>query len=341
MPEEARHERDDEASTEPTGDGTDRRQLGGEGGLGPAGPGAGEGPAGGEASQLPLEERDPLPDVLNAPQSPLFSAQHAGRYDRQEIIRAYEQRFDCRLVVMIDAIFDHGPTMVEELLYDADPSQDLHLMLASPGGDGEIAVRMVRILQARCRELTVVVPDMAKSAATILALGADHILMGPGSDLGPVDPQFQLGNGLVGAKEIIGAVESAEERIKQTPDAFPLYASLLSDVSGLMVEQARSALERSRDLVLSALTCSSVRTPQESLDLAESLVEPLITQPTSHGATFGPKDARAVGLPVIDADLSSVQWRLLWRLWTQYFHLGCYPVGPRSVYEGGRSSQVH
>ena len=46
---------------------------------------------------------------------------------------------------------------------------------------------MVRSMQLRCKELTAVAPDMAKSAATVLCLGVHHILMGPGSDLGPID----------------------------------------------------------------------------------------------------------------------------------------------------------
>ena len=78
-------------------------------------------------------------------------------------------------------------TVLEELLFDCDPQKDLHLLLSSPGGDGETALRMVRSMQLRCKELTAVAPDMAKSAATILCLGAHHILMGPGSDLGPID----------------------------------------------------------------------------------------------------------------------------------------------------------
>lgn len=68
----------------------------------------------------------------------------------------------------------------------------MHLLLWFPGGDGESAVRMVRSMLHRCHELTVVVPDQAKSAATLLALGAHHIAMGPTSDLGPVDPQIQV-----------------------------------------------------------------------------------------------------------------------------------------------------
>lgn len=121
---------------------------------------------------------------------------------------------------------------------------------------------MVRSVQLRCRGLTVVVPDMARSAATILCLGAHHILMGPGGDLGPIGPQmlFPGGDGkpavaspaVASAKEVVAAVAEAEERIKVNPDSFPLFASLLSDATMLMVEQARAALSRSGALMQEA-----------------------------------------------------------------------------------------
>jgi ClpP class serine protease len=116
---------------------------------------------------------------------------------------------------MIDDIFPDSVALLEDLIYDADPGQDLHLLLDSPGGDGETAIRLVRSMQARCRELTVLIPDQAKSAATLLALGAHPIVMGPTSDLGPVDPQFRVPRGsggydLVAAKDMLEAVERAE-----------------------------------------------------------------------------------------------------------------------------------
>ncbi|WP_419949131.1 SDH family Clp fold serine proteinase [Candidatus Palauibacter sp.] len=58
-------------------------------------------------------------------------------------------------------------------------------------GDGNSALHLVRQAQSRCTELTVIVPDQAKSAGTLFVLGAHHIVMGPTSDLGPVDPQFR------------------------------------------------------------------------------------------------------------------------------------------------------
>src|SRR5215469_115603 len=163
--------------------------MGAEGGDSAGGPSTWpESPQGQEGDvPQPLEH-----DAVVPPRSPLFYAQNALRYERQQLIRNYQDAYDCRLIVVVDQIFHYSVQLFEELLFNASPEQDLHLLLWSPGGDGEVAVRLVRSAQARCRALTVIVPDIAKSAATLLILGADRILMGPTSDLGPVDPQFQV-----------------------------------------------------------------------------------------------------------------------------------------------------
>jgi membrane-bound ClpP family serine protease len=156
--------------------------------------------------------------------SPLYEAYNAPRYERQKLIREYQDTYSCRLVVMADAIFPYNITPFEETLYDADPNKDLHVLFFTLGGDGETALRLVRQAQSRCKKLVVIVPDQAKSAGTLFALGADQIYMGPTSDLGPIDPQFQLSenSGLVAGKTIIDAVEDAEKRIqKKTRDLPP------------------------------------------------------------------------------------------------------------------------
>jgi hypothetical protein len=245
------------------------------------------------------------------------------------------------LFVVIDQIFPSNMTYLEELLFDADPKKPTHVLLASPGGDGETAIRMVRSLQARCSELTVVVPDLAKSAATLLCLGAHWILMGPGGDLGPVDPQFLLdGNSLASAKEIVAAVDEAETRVKNSPETFALFAGLLQDVNMLMVEQARNALDRTSALVSEALACCPGRSDEEVESLTAKLKAPLIEDPKSHSAVISAKAAKGFGLPAVEADPTSEQWKIIWMLWTRYFAMGCFPVGPRAVYEGRRASHV-
>lgn len=269
-------------------------------------------------------------------QTPLFYAEQADRYERQNLIKAYEDRFGCRLVALVDVILGEAITYFEELVYDADPGEDLHLILWSPGGDGETAVRLVRSAQARCRELTVIVPDQAKSAATILCLGAHHIMMGPSSDLGPVDPMFFLGpQNPVSAKDLIAAVESAESAVASNPDSYPIHASLLADVTEIQLQQARSALERTEDLVEEALRSNPDRSQAEVDGLKAKLKAPLIDSPKSHAAIFGSSDARSAGLPVKEADPGGEQWKFVWLLWARYFSLL-----PNRIYEGRKASRV-
>jgi membrane-bound ClpP family serine protease len=209
------------------------------------------------------------------------------------LISEYEALCSCRLIVVIDAIFPQNLTPFEELIYDNPTDRDIHLILASPGGDGETAVRMVRAVQARCRELTVIVPDVAKSAATLIAIGAHSILMSPASDLGPIDPQFQFPDGsLVAAKDIIAAVDDATKKVQEAPDTYPVHAALLSDVGALMVQQARSELLRTGDLLEEALSSNPDRTAAQVTNLKKKLRVPLIQRPKTHAAIFNVSDAQ-------------------------------------------------
>lgn len=67
---------------------------------------------------------------------------------------------------------------------------DLDIILQSPGGDIHEAYDIIKI----CREytdgrVTAFVPMSAMSAATIIAIGADKIVLSPIGQLGPLDPQ--------------------------------------------------------------------------------------------------------------------------------------------------------
>jgi len=289
---------------------------------------------GGQAAGVPDPESPLLAERALSGRTPLFNAQHAARYERQQLIRDYEEAHGCRFIVLIDVLFPEVVTVFEELIHDADPKQDLHLLLDTPGGDGETAIRVVRSAQARCRELTIIVPNQAKSAGTILLMGAHHILMGPTSDLGPVDPQFSTPTGLYSAKDLIAAVGYAEKALAENPDSYPLQVALLADFTAVMVQQARSALARSEDLVREALRSNPERTPEQVDALALALKAKLIDLPQDHGAVFGAKDAEEAGLSVQHADPRGDQWQAIWQLWSKYFALDCF------VCEGKLASQV-
>jgi hypothetical protein len=107
---------------------------------------------------------------------------------------------------------------------------------------------------------------------------------------------------------------------------------LLADVTEVMVQQARSALARSDDLVKEALAGNDAREPQEVTKIAQALKKKLIGLPTDHGAVFGAQDAHDAGLPIKQIDPASIQWKMIWRLWAKYFTLRSY------VYEGRLAS---
>ena len=140
---------------------------------------------------------------------------------------------------------------------------------------------------------------------------------------------------LAAARAIIAAVEEAERRIQQNPTTYPLHASLLSDITAIMVQQARDAMERTGDLVGEALACVGSRSQDDADALSSELKKHLIGEPTDHRAIISALDAKRYGLPVKTADPSSDQWQAVWRLWTKYL-----VMGSAYVYEGELASQI-
>lgn len=81
----------------------------------------------------------------------------------------------------------------EDMLRTSSEATRADLMINSPGGDANTAEKLLIMCRTRFSdEFNVIVPNFAKSAATMIALGADKIYMGYLSELGPVDPQISV-----------------------------------------------------------------------------------------------------------------------------------------------------
>lgn len=64
------------------------------------------------------------------------------------------------------------------------------LVIDSPGGYADNAYEIARLFQRHCGGFLAVIPRYAKSAATLLAFGADEIYFGKDAELGPLDAQI-------------------------------------------------------------------------------------------------------------------------------------------------------
>jgi membrane-bound ClpP family serine protease len=147
--------------------------------------------------------------------------------------------------------------------------RDILLIIDSPGGSVEPAYLISKTLKRLGKKFSVAVPRRAKSAATLLSLGADEIHMGMMSQLGPIDPQVSglpalaLGNDLKHIAEIAEKCPGASEVLaKYLIDQVPIrrlgYYERVSEsavqyaerlLTGKVLPDSKSAEEVAKHLV--------------------------------------------------------------------------------------------
>jgi ClpP class serine protease len=64
------------------------------------------------------------------------------------------------------------------------PVEKLDIFLSSNGGSGTVPWRLVSLFREYAKSFNVLIPYRAYSAATLLALGADEIVMHPFAEMG-------------------------------------------------------------------------------------------------------------------------------------------------------------
>lgn len=78
--------------------------------------------------------------------------------------------------------------VISKQLRSIGKTSNIDLFLYSTGGDTMVPWRLVSMIREYCDKFSVLVPYKAHSAATMIALGADEIIMSDLSELSPIDP---------------------------------------------------------------------------------------------------------------------------------------------------------
>lgn len=115
---------------------------------------------------------------------------------------------------------------IYETLEENGEDKDILLIIHSGGGQIEPAY----LLSKSCNKLSkskfiVAIPRKAKSAATLISLGADEIHMGLMSELGPIDPQI----GSFPALSISNALEKIAQLSEKFPKSSNMFAQYLTE----------------------------------------------------------------------------------------------------------------
>ena len=254
------------------------------------------------------------------PRSRLLDVAALSRYRRRKRIRAMEAETERKLLAYVScgrAIDEVDAFDLVRLLETVVPGARITLLLDSPGGDVDAAEKVVHVLREACApsagsagDLEIVVPNAAKSAATLIALGADRLLMGDSSELGPIDPQLQVaGGGSVPVFALIRAYEEAERRCVQHPGN-SAFAAELGKFDPILVAEMRQAVERARVCAENLLK----RQGANYTAVSEALMD--IRRFPSHGQMIDWRTAKAIGIPhVHHMARNNPLWQQYWRLY--------------------------
>lgn len=199
---------------------------------------------------------------------------------------------------------------------------EIDFLIISNGGDPITALRIISILRERFEKVSVLLPYVAYSAATILSLGADEIIMHPYSNLGPVDPQLtisrQADNGQASqlqfsSEDIRNYIDFVKTDVGITDQEHltSAFNALAKEVGPIPIGSSK----RSQQLSLSS-SIKMLETHMEDKSKASEIARTLNSSFYHHGYAVGRSEAKEIGLNVIypEPELE----RLMWDVWMDY-----------------------
>lgn len=202
----------------------------------------------------------------------------------------------------------------------------LDFFIYSRGGAIDVPWRIITALRTAAEEWSVLIPFRANSAATLLALGADRIILGKQGELGPIDPIIAVQRML----QVAPGQPPTRFQEQLNVEDIMAYVRFIYDRGGLSDQTAiTEALGKLVDRVDSVTLGSAYRTHTHIRDLArrvlsarksppseqaaKTIIETLAERVYAHGHAIGFNEAKEIGLPVEQADdtLGSMLWALL------------------------------
>lgn len=206
-----------------------------------------------------------------------------------------------------------------EHLLSIGNNEKIDLFLYSRGGDVSVPWRIVSMLREFCEIFSILVPYKAHSAATLISLGADKIVMGKKAELSPIDPtlvKMMVGETAGTPQEIsVESVNSYVTFIKERANindqtALAQMISILANhIDPITLGNVNRQNSHIRLVARKMLTSR-----KEKLDEAKinSIIETLTEKIYSHGHAIGRKEAHEIGLPIEipEEPLENALWKL-------------------------------
>jgi len=141
-------------------------------------------------------------------------------------------------------INDKDVNALMEVIHGLDRKKGLDLVLHTPGGEIAATEQIINYLHACFKEITVIVPQMAMSAGSIISVSCDEIIMGKQSCLGPFDPQL---NGFA-CQSVLREFEKAKDDVKKHPEAMGLWQVIINKYTPTFLDSCEQAIALTDEL---------------------------------------------------------------------------------------------
>lgn len=195
-----------------------------------------------------------------------------------------------------------------EVVHGLPKDVAIDLVLHSPGGTAEAAEAIVEYLRGRFPGLRVIVPVAAMSAATMMAMAADEIVMGSHSQLGPIDPQLTIatpeGPRSAPAAAIRQQFAEATDALAKNPQHTAAWLPILRSMAPALLQICEDAARLSKSMVTDWLTRYMFSGHSDPRADAEKVADALSDYQVfmSHARRIGADQLRGLGLKVVDLE---------------------------------------
>lgn len=197
--------------------------------------------------------------------------------------------------------------------------EQIDFFLVSTGGDIDGAFKIVSLLRQYCNKLTIIIPFVAKSAATLLSLGADELIMGPPSELGPIDPQVSHPSSKIygPAQAIRDCIDFVFNKVKQSEDPglmLNIMYPVIDKLDPFLLGNFERAVKVSKQYAKKLLSENMLA--EQSEEEINKIVDVFAEGYYSHGFVIDKEEAKKLCLNVLEPD--EELWDVIWKLYIQY-----------------------
>lgn len=157
-------------------------------------------------------------------------------------------------------------------IHEMQREKGLDLILHTPGGSVAATEGLVHYIRSIFGgDVRAVVPQLAMSAGTMLALSCKSVVLGKQSSLGPIDPHLHG----IPADVIVTEFRRALREVVKDPKKAPVWAPILSRYTPSFLTQCEYAVQWSRAFVRDSLKENMLRKSQKKDELARNIVRAL------------------------------------------------------------------